>query len=499
MNFKRQEVIDAILKEKELQDNFLRQEAPKNLYIFNKYVLKADEGENKVPLAPFHKELCRFTQDSTDKKKLILVPRMHLKSTLVTVGYSIFRIIQNPNIRILIISGTYENAADFIGAIKDHLSRNETLIELFGDLSKGAIEWSNNRITLSTKRTSLGDKEPTMVGVGIGTNVVSKHFDIIILDDVVVRENVETIEQRDKIVKRYRDTISLMETKAELIIVGTRWLDDDLYSWILDPESQQKDQFLVYQRAALEWEGSLEEALKDGIGFTKSLWPEKFTREELYKRYKNLGPYEFSTQYINDPVSDSEATFQKDWFHYYEEADIRGDWINNYLTIDPAISTEKEADYTAMVVTGVDRFGNIYIRDIIRERLTPNRIIDYIFRLAEMYHPKTIGLEDVAWQKTLAYSMRDEMRRRGRSLPIIPVKPQNRSKDERIRGLQPLYFNGKVFHRNSLINNRYLEDELMRFPRAKHDDCIDALSYTLDFFTKPRPRGKNWNKKEYLY
>ena len=96
--------------------------------------------------------------------------------------------------------------------------------------------------------------------------------------------------------------------------------------------------------------------------------------------------------------------------------------------------------------------------------------------------------------------MRDEMRRRGRNLPIIPVKPQNRSKDERIRGLQPLYFNGKVFHRSSLINNRYLEDELMRFPRAKHDDVVDALSYTLDFFTKPRPRGRDWNnKRQYLY
>src|SRR3989337_2980776 len=110
MNIKRQEVINAILKEKELTDNLLKQEAPKSLYIFNKFVLKAEEGENKVPLAKFHRELCNFAQERRDKKKLILVPRMHLKSTLITVGYSIFRIIDNPNIRILIISGTHENA-----------------------------------------------------------------------------------------------------------------------------------------------------------------------------------------------------------------------------------------------------------------------------------------------------------------------------------------------------------------------------------------------------
>ena len=483
-----QSLRDTILKQKETSDKLLRDRALSSLYIFNKYVLKVEEGEHKVPLAPFHRELCNFVQDSTDKKKLILVPRLHLKSTLVTIGYSVLSILRNPNIRILILSATYENAADFVGAIKDHLSRNETLIGLYGNVAKNPIEWSNNRITLRTNRTAIGDKEPTVLGAGIETNVVSKHFDMVILDDVVVRENTETIEQIDKVVKRYRDTTSLMENKSQLIIIGTRWVDNDLYSWILDPENEQKPQYLTFIKQALEWDGDLSEALRHGTGFKKSLW-DKFTREVLLQKYISLGPYEFSTQFLNDPVPDSEATFNKGWFHPYEEADIRGDFMNNYLTIDPAISTEKEADYTAMVVTGVDRWGNIYIRDIVREHFTPNEIINMIFKLSDLWHPKQIGLEDVAWQKTLSYSMRQEMARRGRSLPVVPVKPGARSKDERIRGLQPLYANGKVFHNQSLPNTRYLEDELMRFPRAKHDDLIDALSYTLDFFVKPRTRS----------
>ncbi len=494
------ELRETILKQKEAADRLLRDKALQNLFIFNKYILKAEEGDNKVPLAPFHRQLCNFVQDSTDKKKLILVPRLHLKSTLVTVGYSVFNILKNPNIRILILSATYENAADFVGAIKDHLSRNETLIGLYGNVAKNPIEWSNNRITLRTNRTAVGDKEPTVLGAGIETNVVSKHFDMVILDDVVVRENTETIEQIDKVVRRYRDTINLMDTKSQLIVIGTRWVDNDLYSWLLDPENEQRPQYLVYLRKALEWDGDLNEALRNGTGFIKSLWEAKFTRGVLLQKYITSGPYEFSTQYLNDPVPDSEATFNKGWFKPYEEADIRGDFINNYLTIDPAISTKAEADYTAMVVTGVDRWGNIYIRDIVREHFTPNEIINTIFKLSDLWHPKQIGLEEVAWQKTLSYSMREEMRRRGRSLPIIPVKPGARSKDERIRGLQPLYANGKIFHNRSLPNTRYLEDELMRFPRAKHDDIIDALSYTLDFFTKPRSRSYDrLNRGGFMY
>mgnify|MGYP001615894572 FL=1 len=205
-----QSLRETILKQKETSDKLLRDKALSSLYIFNKYVLKVEEGENKVPLAPFHRELCNFVQDSTDKKKLILVPRLHLKSTLITIGYSVLSILKNPNIRILILSATYENAADFVGAIKDHLSRNETLIGLYGNVAKNPIEWSNNRITLRTNRTAIGDKEPTVLGAGIETNVVSKHFDMVILDDVVVRENTETIEQIDKVIKRYRDTINLM-------------------------------------------------------------------------------------------------------------------------------------------------------------------------------------------------------------------------------------------------------------------------------------------------
>ena len=113
----RERLIQQILDEKKSQEDLLRQKGKENLYIFNKFVLGVDTGNNKVPLAPFHKELCKTVQDSKDKKKLILVPRMHLKSTLATVGYSVFRIINDPNIRILILSATYQNAVDFVGAI----------------------------------------------------------------------------------------------------------------------------------------------------------------------------------------------------------------------------------------------------------------------------------------------------------------------------------------------------------------------------------------------
>ena len=91
------------------------------------------------------------------------------------------------------------------------------------------------------------------------------------------------------------------------------------------------------------------------------------------------------------------------------------------------------------------------------------------------------------------------MNKRNLWLPLKEVKPQLRTKETRIRGLQPLYANQKVFHNKAMANTVYLEDELLRFPLGKHDDIIDALAYGLDFWY-PGKRKVNVNHgRRYLY
>ena len=81
-----------------------------NLFKFNKLILKVEEGKGKFPLAPFHKQMCEFVEKNKRKKKLMLVPRSHLKSTLITVGYSLQQLLANPGIRILVANATYDLA-----------------------------------------------------------------------------------------------------------------------------------------------------------------------------------------------------------------------------------------------------------------------------------------------------------------------------------------------------------------------------------------------------
>jgi predicted phage terminase large subunit-like protein len=491
LNKYKKAAIDAIIKEKQLQDALFKEKCKENLYLFNKYILKADEGSGKVELSPFHRELCNFVTDDMHKKKLILLPRGHLKSTLITVGYSIYRIIKNPSIRILILNATYQMAADFVRAIKKHLQGNPDLIRIYGNLSEGAIEWSENRITLAAAKTGdAGTKESTITGVGVDSNLVSQHYDLIIHDDVVNRDNINTREQIEKVILRYKDSLDLLEPNGQMVVIGTRWDDKDLYDWIMDKENNIIQSYNVMIKRA--YEGNMAD---DSF---KALWPLKFDQKELQARLREKGPYEFSCQYMNDPVPDEAATFRRDWFHYYEDDDLRGKLLNKFTAIDPAISLSKEADFTAMITVGIDQWGNLFVLDIVRGKFTPTQMIQEIFKIAERWHPNEIAIEDVAFQKTLAYSLREEMKRRNRHLPLTEVKPGDRTKDQRIKSLQPLYANGKVFHNKLVPNTNYLEYELAHFPRAKNDDIIDAMSYTVDLLYKPRQK-KGYFEHRYLY
>lgn len=488
MNENKKLLIEQYVKQYELYNDLLKAKSLQDLYVFNKHILKVEQG--KQELASFHKDLCRYIRDDRKKKKLILIPRGHLKSTLITIGYTVQRTVENVNTRTLILNATWQMAVDFLTEIKRHLRENEKILELWGDTTVGASEWSADRITL--KRTDTNIKGPTVWAAGVESNLVGSHPDLIIFDDVVARENTTTPEQKEKVILRYKDALDLLEPGGQLIIIGTRWAEDDLYGWIMNRENNIFKDFDILVLKA--YTGNIE----TGEEFVP-LWPEKFSQKELLGRLNQKGWYEFSSQYLNDPVPEEDATFKRSDFRYFSEvSEIKGKQMKRILTVDPAISMSKEADNTAIVGTGLDQFGNIFILDIVKGHFTPQQIIEYLFRLQETWHFDLIGVETIAYQKALSYSIQEEIRKRKRYLPIVEIQQHETSKDQRIKGLQPLYQQNKIYHRKDLQNTAYLEDELLHFPRSRRDDVIDALSMQLEYWVPPRKKNTRYHH-QYLY
>ena len=440
---------------------------------------------------PLHRKVCNFIQDNIETKKiLLLLPRGCFKSSIVTVGYSTWQIAKDPSSRGLIANATYPMAITFLGQIKNVLLKNEKFVEIYGDMAKNADSWREDRFSVASEK-SYESKAATLTAAGIGSNMTGAHFDYAILDDLVNRDNIGTREQIERVINMYRDVMDLVDPQAnghkKIIVIGTTWHQSDLYSWIEDPETGIFDDFAVMKLPAYTGE----------FGTGELLFPTRLTWDVLDNLKKQQGSSHFSAQYMLDPVPTETAVFKSN-FKYYEETDLRGVELNKFICIDPAISEKNDADYSAMACVGVDKNNVWYILDLWRERVQPNRLIDQVFYWDEKWKPISIGLETVAFQKTLQYTINDEMKKRNRFIPIKELKGRTASsKEDRIRGLEPRYEIGTVFHNKQLPFNTHLEDELRRFPKGKNDDLIDALSSLLELTFPPRKHETRGEKRNY--
>jgi len=218
-----------------------------------------------------------------------------------------------------------------------------------------------------------------------------------------------------------------------------------------------------------KWSVVYEKAIRDDGSL---FFPERLTKEFLDQAKRVMGSYMFANQYQNEIIPQGEQTFKKEWIRYYK---AKPELKTTFAMIDPAISQQDNADFTALVVVDCDVDGNWYVRSAMRYKITPTQIVNLCFKVWEKFKPQAIGIEDVAYQKALLYMLDEEMKRRNAVLPVTGVKPDSdKSKEIRILGLVPRFEWGRILLAQGLHD---LELELAQFPRSKNDDLLDALAY----------------------
>lgn len=166
------------------------------------------------------------------KSVLNVMPRGTFKSSIGSIAYPIWRLMNDPNLRILIDSEVYSNSKNFLREIRAHLTGNKRLITLFGEFR--GENWNESEITIN-QRTAI-KKEASITCGGIGTVKVGQHYDEIIADDLNSQNNSETIEGRKKVIRHFQMYIGLLEPGGRRIVSGTRYATDDVIGHILDNE-----------------------------------------------------------------------------------------------------------------------------------------------------------------------------------------------------------------------------------------------------------------------
>lgn len=466
-----------------------------------------------------HKEIYEWMQDYSlygegddlTSNKLIMMPRAHLKSHQVATTAA-WLIVRHPEITMLYLSATAELAQSQLYDIKNILDsanfRRYFPEYVHPDVGKRE-KWSSTSIMIDhPKRKKEGIRDATIKTAGLTTNTTGWHADVILADDIVVPDNAYTEEGRDSVAKAVSQFTSIRNTGGFTLACGTRYHPADIYGiWkelTYDAYTSEGD-FIGKLKV---WDIKEHVVEIDGL----FLWPRVvrkdnkafgFDRQTLSRiEAEYLDKTQFFAQYYNDPNDPGSNKFGYEIFQYYDPRYLvkeRGAWyfngnkLNVYAAVDFAYSLNNKADYTAIVVIGIDADGNIYVLDI--DRFKTVKIIDYFQHIKTLHNTwdfKKIQAEVTAAQKTIVESIKDYVRKDGMRLRVEEFRPTRHdgSKEQRISAiLDHRYDNMEIWHREGGWT-KVLEEELV-LARPPHDDIKDALASAVSIAVKPARSSLN--------
>lgn len=371
-----------------------------------------------------------------DDQIVVNTPPEHAKSTTLTVNYVVWRICQDPNIRILLVSKTQSMAAKFLFSIKQRLAESETYLDLQhafgppGGFAEGASTWSGTQIRVAG--ADSGEKEYTVEAVGIGGQIYGTRTDLVIMDDCVDNTNHQQFEAQIDWIQNIVGS-RVADVGGRMLLIGTRMATVDLYSEILKAryygEGQSPWTYLT-QPAVLEFAESPKDwvtlwphtnrppvtiaarKLATSEGWPRDgLWP-MWHGQALARKRRKMTPRNWSMVYMQDQVADDAIFRQEDVQGCVDRARYPGrlmdgqsghrrygmDGLLVIAGLDPAA-----AGCTAMVVVGLDRRTGVrWILDVVNKRgMPPHEMRSEIKRLTERYSVTEWRVEKNAYQASI--------------------------------------------------------------------------------------------------
>jgi len=351
-------------------------------------LLNGDDPRDLHPSQVFEKNSPRLVCVNT--------PPFHAKSMTITINYVTWRIVQNPNVRIIIVSKTATMAKKFLKAVSDRLSsENRQFSELKHDFAPidgfegNGAQWRQDMIYLNPDLRNRGEKDPTLEALGIGQQIYGARADLIIIDDAVTTTNSHEFEKQIDWIQN--EVLSRLERGGLCLLVGTRLVAQDLYSEIRKPvyyANGQSPWTYLTQPAVLEyavdpkdwvtlWPETNVEPMDFGQGIPPpnedGMWP-MWDGLALSEVRDGMSAENWARVYMQAQISDSMTFTQAMIEGCTNDLRVPGPMVEGrrghrpegmaglYVIagLDPA-----PTNYTAAVVLGVDRTtGRRYVLDV---------------------------------------------------------------------------------------------------------------------------------------
>jgi hypothetical protein len=427
---------------------------------------------------------------------LINVPPEHAKSTVITVGYSTYRIAMDSNVRIIVVSKTLNKAREFVYSIKQRLShpRYAKLQQVYGPSGgwkEDSDTWKTDTVYLGQEARDSSEKDPTLQALGIGGQIYGARADLIILDDVITTANAHEWEKQLEWLQK--EVITRLGKNGKLLIVGTRIGAVDLYRELRNPEhwsggvspftrlampaaleinDDPNKWVTLWERSDRPWDGD-DDAVPDEDGYYQ-----KWDGPALFARRSEVTASTWALVYQQQDIDD-DAIFNPTIVNacvnrMRKPGPLRvgaaghprdGQWVT-LIGMDPAM-----AGKTALVVYAIDRqSGKRLVLDAYNmSDPTPGKIRAIIEDWINTYKPVELRIEINAHQKM--YEVDEEFRQylanKGVRFSSHFTGKNKWDTDFGVAAMQGLF--------GTMTNAKHNRDNLIELPDPQYHEGIKAL------------------------
>ena len=403
---------------------------------------------------------------------VINVPPGTSKSTICTIMYPAWLWAVDDTLRI--ISNSYSHDLALGHALK---SRDVILSDQYQTYYN--IELRRDKSGKSNYANGRGGERLT---TSTGSAVTGNHGHVIINDDPSNPLQVISAKER----KTANDHLGTLNTRTvmpgstPMITIQQRLHTDDVTGFQLKEYPERIRHICLPAELTNDVKPeSVRKFYVDGL-----LDPVRFNHSVLAEKKQVLGSAGYAGQFLQTPMSDDAAFFKSINNRYFsvdngcivteKNERIFIDTCVRFFTIDLAITTNANSDYTVISYFAADKNNNIYLIDCYREKIEGAQHADIVNMMYQKYKPHAVGVESVAYQQSLCQTLI----RMG--LPVVMLRP-DKSKETRAWSAAIRHENGAIYFNRNLNNLNDLELELGMFPNSKHDDFVDTLSYAVEY------------------
>ena len=424
----------------------------------------------KYEFAPFHFQMFEDIQDLVSGKLRELAWVMFRESakTSIAKGFITWLVCTEKYKYLNVDAFDKENAERMLFDAILELQRNQRILQDYGELynsKRNSEELTQKKIanflTNNGIRVEAHSTQESIRGRLHG----SQRPDVLILDDFETNKTKDSEAYTAQVAGHISEAQSGMDANGIVLYLG---------NYITEYGNVNK----LFKRAQIDDRLRVRRVdVLDSNGFPS--WPEKYSLEPQEGKVsindikKKLGPQVFDAEMMNNPIDEESQEFLGSWFKYISREQVLLKNTRKYALIDSAMSKRSTSDNTGISRVYVDPQNKWYVSGK-KYRVDSKGLIDLMFQLHDEGMEK-IGIEETAYTEGVKPYFEEECRKRNKYPYIVPLKHGGVQKETRIRALIPRYSNGDIYHIEGETQD--LESELLRFPRSRNDDVMDALAY----------------------